>query len=113
MTPLLKNSFAPVRDELLSKAQSLLVDFGVKRISAEEAAEYAGRQLPAGAVYVLLRGIALNEGTGGFDVTVQGDSVSVHHGSLGRRPVPMLRRAIVAVLPEFPKTVYVSCSMAE
>jgi hypothetical protein len=82
-------------------------------VSAEEAARLTGKQLPAGREYVLLRGVVLNEGNGGFDVGWSKRAVHVHHGCLGRRPVPMTSKALVAVLPSVPDAVYISCSMAE
>jgi hypothetical protein len=105
--------YAPVRDELQAKAQGLLEKTGAQQITAEEAAEYAGKPLPAGGVFVLLRAVVLNEENGGYDLAVKGDAAAVHFGCLGRTAVPMKRKALVAVLPVVPKVVYVSCSMAE
>jgi hypothetical protein len=62
---------------------------------------------------VLLRGLSLNESNGAFSVTWRAGAIQVHHGCLGRHPVPMTRRALVARLPEAPSEVYVDCSMAE
>jgi hypothetical protein len=106
-----RERFAPVVEALQPEAQAALAESPAKR-SADEAARLAGRPLPAGGEYVLLRAVVLNEGTGGFDVGVSGKAVSVHHGCLGRRPVPMARKALVAVLPVVPEAVYVSSSMA-
>jgi len=61
----------------------------------------------------LLRGIVLNELTGSFEVFENSGRVLVHHGSLGRRPVPMRRIVIVALLRMDPNEVYVSCSTSE
>ena len=58
-------------------------------------------------------GLVLTEGTGGFEVGVDGSSVHVQHNCLGRSPAPMRRKALVAVLPSLPKTVFVSCGMDE
>ena len=112
-TSLDKERFAPVADALQPEAQAALADVPAKRLTADEAARLVGRPLPAGGEYVLLRAVVLFEGTGGFDVGVSGRSVHVHHGCLGRRPAPMTRKALVAVLPAIPETVFVSCSMAE
>jgi hypothetical protein len=61
----------------------------------------------------LLRGVVLNELTGSFEVFENNRRVLVHHGSLGRRPVPMRRKAIVALLRSEPEEVYISCSLSE
>lgn len=108
-----RNLFTPVEPQLQSEAQAALSEVSVKRITAEEAARFATKTLPDGKEYVLLRAVVLNEGNGGFIVKVNNDSVCVHHGCLGHRPVPMKRKAIVAVLPILPDKVYVDCSMAE
>lgn len=112
-TPLEKDQFAQVAPGLQSEAQAALSDVPAKRITAEEAARLGGKRLPAGVEYVLLRAVVLNEGTGGFDVNIDGTSVHVHHGCLGRSPAPMTRKALVAVLPSLPRKVFVSCGMDE
>jgi hypothetical protein len=111
--PLGENRFAPVLAEHQLEAQAALAETAAKRLSAEEAARLTGKRLPADGEYVLLRGILLNEANGRFDVGVKGRAVYVYHGSLGRPPVPIRRKALVAVLPAVPETVYVSCGMAE
>jgi hypothetical protein len=108
-----KDRFVPVADALQPEAQAALAEVPAKRVSADEATRLVGKQLPAGGEYVLLRAVVLNEGTGGFAIGVCQGAVHVHHGCLGCEPVPMARKALVAVLPAVPSTVYVSCSMAE
>lgn len=108
-----KNQFAPVVADLQPEAQAELTEVPAKRLTAEEATRFVGSPLPAGGECVLLRAVVLFEGTGGFDLGVRGSEVHVHHGCLGRRPAPMTRKAIVAVLQVFPDSVFVSCSMAE
>lgn len=112
-TPLDKERFAPAAEALQPEAQVALADVPAKRLTAEEAARFVGRPLPAGGEYILLRAVVLFEGTGGFEVGVSGSAVRVHHGCLGRRPAPMTRKALVAVLPAVPEVVFVSCGMAE
>ena len=112
-TKLATDHFAIVESKLQSEAQTVLSDVSVKQITAEEAVRFAGKTLPTGAVYVLLRGVILNEGTGAFTLSANEDSVCVHHGCLGLRSVPMKRSVVVAVLPKVPEKVYVDCSMAE
>jgi hypothetical protein len=111
--PLSKERHAPVTDACQAEAQAILADVPVKQISADEAARFAGKKLPSDGVHVLLRAVVLNEGTGGFDVSVSDKTLCVFHGCLGRHPVPMKRKALVAVLPRVPEVAYVSCSMAE
>jgi hypothetical protein len=112
-TPLDKDRFSPVADALQPEAQTALADVSAKRVTAHEAARLVGRPLPPGGEYVLLRAVVLSEGTGGFDVGVSEQAVHVYHGCLGRGPAPMGRKALVAVLPAVPETVFVSCGMAE
>jgi hypothetical protein len=111
--PLAKDRYAPVTEACQSEAQALLVKVPLKQTSTDEAARFAGKKLPSEGVHVLLRGVVLIEGTGGFDVGVSDKAVHVHHGCLGRHAVPMKRKALVAVLPRVPEVVYVSCGMAE
>jgi hypothetical protein len=112
-TPLDEARFAPVAEPLQPEAQAALVDAPVKRITADEAARLVGHALPAVGEFVLLRALVLEEGTGAFGVGVSGLAVLVRHDCLGQSPVPMHRRALVAVLPAVPESVFVSCSMAE
>jgi hypothetical protein len=112
-TPLAEDRFAPVADALQLEAQAALAKTSAKQVSAEEAARLASKRLPAGKEFVLLRAVVLGEDTRGFHIGVSGGAVHVHHGCLGRSPVPMARRALIAVLPSVPETVYVSCSMIE
>ena len=62
---------------------------------------------------MLLRGVVLNEGNGAWTVSASKLTVMVSHGCLGKHPVPMKRKAIVAVLAAMPREVYVCCDMAE
>lgn len=111
--PLEKDRFAPVIEQLQRESQAALGEKAVKPVTADEAARLVGRPMPVGAAYVLLRGVVLFEGTGSFSVSVNGTAVDVHHGCLSRGPAPMTRKAIVAVLPAVPDTVFVSCTMAQ
>jgi hypothetical protein len=112
-TPLDRARFAAVKDAFQQEAQAALSEAPAKRVSADEAARLTGKQLPGGWEYILLRGVVLNERTGGFGVDVKGRSVHIHHSCLGRHAVPMVRKALIAVLPALPDEVYISCHMAE
>jgi hypothetical protein len=84
------------------------------RVTPEEAKAYTGRSFEGpGGELVLVRALVLNEGTGAFEVTWRAGEVRVYHGCLGNRPVPQVRRGIVARLPALPTEVYVDCGMAE
>lgn len=91
-----------------------LTDSPFVELTARDAASYLGRPLEGKDGHlILLRAVVLNEGTEGYWVTWLNGMVRVHHASLGKHPVPMKRRAIVARLPAVPTEVYVDCSMAE
>lgn len=112
-TPLEKEKFAPVAADLQAEAETALSEVSFKQITADEASRLVGRPLPNGQAYVLFRAVVLKEGTGGFHVSLNGSAVHVQHGCLGRIAVPMKRKVLIAVLPAVPKSVFVSCSMAE
>lgn len=112
-TPLDKDRYGPVLPGLQSEAQAALAGVPAKRLTAEEAARLIGHPMPVGREYVLLRAVALFEGTGSFEVGIRDKAVRVHHGCLGHGPAPMTRKALVAVLPAMPESVFVDCSMAE
>jgi hypothetical protein len=94
-------------------AQATLLEVLAKQVSPGEASRLTGKQLPAGEEYMLLRGVVLNEGTGHFQVGTSGRTVYIGHDCLGHQAVPMVRKALVAVLPALPEAVYTSCHMDE
>ena len=104
--------YAPVREEVLGQAELLLTDSSFRSLGPAEVPEFAYFAQPPdeGRPY-LLRGVVLNELTGSFSVLWADGTVVVLHVSLGRRPVPMRRRPIVAYLPAEPSQVFVGCSM--
>src|SRR5262249_42144130 len=84
------------------------------KVSPKQATVYTGHLFDQpGGELVLLRALSLNEATGAFSITWRAGEVRVHHGCLGRHPLPQKRRAIIAHLPGPPTEVYVDCSMAE
>jgi hypothetical protein len=111
--PLDEDRFAPVAADLQAEAQAALAEMPAKRITAAEGARLVGRPLPADGEVVLLRAVVQFENTGRFEVGVRGSAVHVLHMCLGRGPVAMGRKALVAVLPTVPKSVFVSCIMGE
>jgi hypothetical protein len=83
-------------------------------VSPREAEELAGRPLAgAGGRFVLLRGLGYDNTYGAFSVSWQSGAVWVGYGCLGDRPMPVVRRAIVARLPDVPSEVYVTLHMAK
>ncbi len=98
-----------------AEAEELLQDVPIAELTSERAAEFVGEELPdiPGTQPYLTRGVYLNRATGGFSVFMLEDKLRVHHGSLGRRAVPMKRQALVLQLERKPAEVYVTCSMAE
>jgi hypothetical protein len=83
-------------------------------VSEQEATELAGRPLGgAGGKLVLLRALSWDTPYGGFAVSWRPGAVRVNHGCLGTRPLPVVRRAVVARLPDVPAEVFVDLSMAE
>jgi hypothetical protein len=83
-------------------------------VSEQEAAGLAGRPLGgSGGRLVLLRALAWDTPYGGFNVRWRSGEVFVQHGSLGTHPLPVVRRAVVARLPDLPSEVYVGLERAE
>jgi hypothetical protein len=83
-------------------------------VSGREAEELVGRQLGGtGGRLVLLRGLASDTPYGAFTVSWRPGAVRVTHGCLGTHPLPVVRRAVVARLPELPAEVFVDLDMAE
>lgn len=83
-------------------------------VSPREAEELVGQPLGGtGGRLVLLRGLSYDKSHGLFTVNWRPSGVRVNYGCLGNRPLPVVRRAIVARLPELPTAVYVDLDMAE
>jgi len=102
-----------VRTERQGEAQAMLEHEGAVMLSPEAARRLAGRDIPGDGIPVLLRGVVLNEHSGGFTVGLRGRAAEVHHGCMGAGPRPMQRRAIIARIPRVPDDVYVTCSMVQ
>ncbi len=114
-SPLDRARFAPVQESSRAVAEELLRDGPFVKIEAEKAKELLGSEVASedDGEYYLLRGLYLQEGTGSFTVYAREGQVLVHHGCLGRSPVPMNRTAVVARLPAPPTDVYTMCTMDE
>jgi hypothetical protein len=83
-------------------------------LSSQAAEELAGRPLGGtGGRLVLLRGLGWDTPYGAFTVSWRPGAVRVNHGCLGRHRLPVVRRAVVARLPDLPEEVYVDLSMVE
>ena len=114
LSPVDPAQFAPVLSANEKAAEQLLADRPFCAITVEQEKALLGRELPLpkGHQVFLLRGVCLNERTGGgFGVSAKDGYVLVYHWCMGHWPVPMKRRAVVVILAEPPREVFVSCSM--
>jgi hypothetical protein len=104
-----------VAESRQAEAEELLEDVSIVEISDEQAAGFIGQALPevAGTKPYLSRAVYLARGTGSFSVTVYGDQLAVHHGSLGSGGYRMGRQALVLQLERAPAEVFVTCSIAK
>lgn len=103
-----------ILEEKRSYAVGLLTDVSVVKLTKAEAARLTGASqsiIEAGQPY-LIRGLYRNLATGRFYVYVLGTTVVVHHGSLVSGRVEMKRTALLVLLDEQPKKVFVYCSTA-
>jgi hypothetical protein len=93
----------------------MLKKTAIVKLTSAQAGELTGKPLsgPAGESPYLVRGLFLNEATGGFSIRYRDGMLSVDHSCLGSRPVPMTRCALVVFLKSPPKQVFVTCSMDE
>jgi hypothetical protein len=106
--------FAVVMEAKEAEALARLRDAAWVELSPREAEELAGRPLGgAGGRVVLLRGLSSDTPNGGFTVRWRPREVWIRHGCLSRRPLPVIRRGVVARLPDLPTKVYVDLCMAE
>jgi hypothetical protein len=98
----------------LADAEALLEDAAIVPLTSEDASELAGELLPEarGTAPFLVRGLCLQRTTGRFTVYLDGQSLVVHHGSLGSGSGLMERQPLVLQLDRAPIEVYVTCSMA-
>jgi hypothetical protein len=107
-------TFAVVRPTREAEALARLERGPCLEVPEPEAAELAGRPLGgAGGHLVLLRALSWDTPYGGFSLSWRPGRVRVNHGCLGTRPLPMIRRAVVARLPDVPTEVFVDLGMAE
>jgi hypothetical protein len=84
-------------------------------LTVEEAKQFV-EELPGGADrhLVLLRALAVHDQLTGFTVIWREDAVKVCHiDRIIGRPDPLIRRAVIARLPAFPKYAHVGIGLAE
>ena len=114
--PLLDSSFVHlVVHSMEADAERVLSDTPVAELTQNEAERYLAKSvtLEDGQSLYLVRGIYLDP-YGRFIVSTNEEGwVSVFHGSLGKRPLPMKRQTLVLQLKEAPTRVFVTCHMAE
>ncbi len=99
-------------------AQAMLQEAPFVELEPKQAAEFLGGTLPTTAGLetrpFLVRSVILGSNTGGLGATLHKDgSLHLGFGCLGRHPLPMVRKAVVVLLTQAPKEVYLTCSMAE
>jgi hypothetical protein len=96
------------------EAERLVSDAGVVGLTQPQAERFLAKSvtLREGQSLYLVRGIFLNP-YGRFKVYTKDGWVWVTHGSLGKRPLPMKRQALVLQLQQAPTRVFVTCTMAE
>jgi hypothetical protein len=115
-TELDKSRIHPVVDTQETWAEALLAITSFAEITAQQGEEATGTPIApiAGTKLYLVRGVYLNRGTGGFDITLQpNNDINVFHGCLGNHPVPMKRQSLVLQLDKTPHQVFVDCGMIE
>lgn len=103
-------------DEPSQKEASAILDSKPwRKLSREEALRLGVQSFPEklGREPFLLRGLVLNERSGSYQVFERDGDILVHHVSMGRKPLPMRRRPLVAFLTREPKEVYVSVALVE
>jgi hypothetical protein len=104
---------APVRLDRISAAERMLESASFVPIPADEAGELSGKAWESKRLF-LVRGVALNESTGGFAVLLLADDdIVVMHSSLGGSAVPMRRHPVIVELERVPRHVFTECSMAK
>ncbi|MDB5311973.1 MAG: hypothetical protein JWO38_6175 [Gemmataceae bacterium] len=83
-------------------------------VSEPEVTGLTGRPLGGtGGRLVLLRALSWDTPYGGFTVSWRPGAVRVNRGCLGTHLLPVVRRAVVARLPDVPAEVFVDLGMAE
>jgi hypothetical protein len=107
-------TFAVVLPQLEPGSLARLKESAWVEVSEKEAADLAGRTLGgADGRLVLLRALAWDTPHGEFAVRWRPGEVFVQHGCLGTRPLPVVRPAVVARLPDLPSEAYVGLEMAD
>jgi hypothetical protein len=96
-------------------AQSLLAEKQITKLTIEQVNRLTGTEVEEieNHDFYLVRGVFLNEGTGEFVIYSNGKQLWVYHGSLGRSPVAMKRKALIVALDQMPDEVFVTCMMDE
>jgi hypothetical protein len=96
-----------------SSAVATLIRDSWRQLTPDEARELSSRLLPqvaAGSNFYLVRAIRDPNGTGGFQVSLAGATLSVVYGSLGPSSGEnVFKTALVVPLPRPPERVEVSC----
>ena len=104
-----------VNSSLQEEAQSHLINDSIKEITKKQITNYLNQTPTINKIskFFLVRAVYLNEYTGSFNVYRNNNELWVYHGSLGKYPVPMKRRALIVMLKQKPEVVYITCMMDE
>jgi hypothetical protein len=98
----------------LAAAEKLLKDSPIVKLSKEQSyyflSDSTGRY---NSDKYLIRAVYLRFYNKGYSVYQNKDTLSVFHGTLGHRPVPMNHHALIVELPYFPKVLFTDCFMDE
>lgn len=110
-----EKEFYETKQATQKEAQALLEKRQIVKISIGQLNYFAKQQVQAVENYAfyIVRGVFLNEETGGFSIFIEGKRLWVYHGSLGHFPVPMKRKALIVSLDQMPDEVFVTCMMDE
>jgi hypothetical protein len=96
-------------------AVQLLDSTSIVRLGSAQLSLLGVEELSGGRELFLVRAVCLGCDPTGFSVSQSEDGLLIRtsHGTLGRRPLPMKRHALVVALDAPPREVYPICSMAE
>jgi hypothetical protein len=108
-----KTDVAPVAEARLAEAAARLETASIVALDAAEAERLTGAAPHVSGKAYLVRALAMNLATGGYDVWTRGSALHVHHGCLGGKALPLQRKALVVWLPATPTELYVDVSLAE
>ena len=104
-----------VQSDCVLEAERMLAEVCLVEITLRKARELTHSHivLPRGCNPYLVRGVALEGGTGQFSIQHKDRSLVVKYGTLGHGPLPMKKQPLLLLLDQKPDVVYCTCSGAE